>query len=242
MISGDVLISADTVVNLGGDEAAAELMASLWAVDCQSCGRPLGAKPPALAVDDLAVFGWASLHHPRCRPPGWNSGSVIAHPTAAGVTHRSRLVMMPTQKYRWSAQPDRMMPMMVVNPGMESVTLRQDRGRWRPQLHQMFADAGMVPPGPKLRIGRPIRGVAAELTATTARVTVRTLPDGVYESDLDAEIGSPDQFRRQITSQGGIMLAVSHFLDPADGDALAGHLTNAMRDCRMLCGWAALTR
>ena len=97
MISCDVLMSADTVVNLGGDEAAAELMASLWAVDCQSCGRPLGRKPPA-----------------------------------------------------------------------------------------------------------------AELTAATARVTVRTLPDGVYESDLDAEVGPPDQFRAQITSQGGIMLAVSH--------------------------------
>jgi hypothetical protein len=240
MISGDVLMSADTVVNLGGDEAAAELMASLWAVDCQSCGRPLGRKPPALAVDDLTVFGWASLHHPRCRPPGWNSGSVIAQ--QAGVTHRSRLVMMPTQKHRWSAQPDRMMPMMVVNPGMESVVIRQDRGRWRPQLHLMFADAGMVPPGPKLRTGRPIRGAAAELTAATARVTVRTLPDGVYESDLDAEVGPPDQFRAQITSQGGIMLAVSHFVDPDDGGALAGQLTGAMREGRMLSGWVALTR
>jgi hypothetical protein len=71
---------------------------------------------------------------------------------------------------------------------------------------------------------------------------VRTLPDDVYESDLDAEVGHPDQFRRQITGQGGIMMTVSHFVDPDDGASLAGQLTGAMREGRMLCGWVALTR
>jgi hypothetical protein len=64
----------------------------------------------------------------------------------------------------------------------------------------------------------------------------------VYESDLDAEIGHVDQFRREITGQGGIMLAVSHYVDPSDSSGLAGQFTDAMREGRMLCGWVALTR
>src|SRR5208282_1540727 len=139
MVLGNVLISPDTRANLGPG-GVAELTASLWPVDCQTCGRPLGSQPPALAVDDVTAFAWASLHHKQCRVPGWNSGPVITQ-TAAGVSHRSRLVMMPTQKSPRAAEPDGAMPMMVVNPGMESVTLRRDRGRWRPQFHSVFTAA-----------------------------------------------------------------------------------------------------
>ncbi len=69
MVLGNVLISPDTRANLG-PAGVAELTASLWPVDCQTCGRPLGAQPPALAVDDVTAFAWASLHHQRCRAPG----------------------------------------------------------------------------------------------------------------------------------------------------------------------------
>jgi len=47
---------------------------SLWPRDCQSCGRPLGSKPPALCIDEMGEFATASLHHPRWRPAGWNDG------------------------------------------------------------------------------------------------------------------------------------------------------------------------
>lgn len=238
MVLGNVLISPDTRANLGPG-GVAELTASLWPVDCQTCGRPLGSQPPALAVDDVTAFAWASLHHKQCRAPGWNSGPVITQ-TGAGVSHRSRLVMMPTQKSPRAAEPDGAMPMMVVNPGMENVTLRRDHGRWRPQFHSVFTAAGMVPPGRKLRIHRPIRGATAALTPATARITLQDLPDDVYESDLGAENADDDPFRRQITGQGGIMLAVTHVADPAATDGLARQITSAMREGRMLCGWVAL--
>jgi hypothetical protein len=238
MVLGNVLISPDIRANLG-PEGVAELTASLWPVDCQTCGRPLGMLPPALAVDDATAFAWASLHHKQCRAPGWNSGPVIIQ-TAAGVSHRSRLIIMPTQKSRRAARPDGAMPMMVVNPGMESVTLRRDRGRWRPQFDSVFTDAGMVPPGRKLRIRRPIRGATATLTPATARITLHDLPDDVYESDIGAENAADDPFRREITSQGGIMLAVTHIVDPAADDGLGREIASAMREGRMLCGWVAL--
>ncbi len=130
--------------------------------------------------------------------------------------------------------------MMVVNPSMESVMLRQDRGRWLPQLHSVFTAAGMVPPGRKLRIRRPVPGVTARLTPATARITLRDLPGDVYECDLDAENDGTDPFRREITSQSGIMLAVTHVVDPAAAQ-VTRLVLDAMRDGRMLCGWVALT-
>jgi hypothetical protein len=98
----------------------------------------------------------------------------------------------------------------------------------------------MVPPGRKLRIRRPIPGATAALTPSAARVTMHDLPGDVYESDLGAQNDDTDPFRREITGQGGILLAVTHVVDPAAGDGLASAITGAMREGRMLCGWVAL--
>ena len=77
MVHDEVSISADVRARLGlaGTEAAT---ASLWPIDCQSCGRPLGQDPVALAVDQLGPVGWASLHHQGCRASEWNDSGVIA--------------------------------------------------------------------------------------------------------------------------------------------------------------------
>jgi hypothetical protein len=45
---------------------------SLWPVDCQTCGQPLGVAPPVLFVDDFGQTAFASLHHRSCREPRWN--------------------------------------------------------------------------------------------------------------------------------------------------------------------------
>jgi hypothetical protein len=44
-----------------------------------------------------------------------------------------------------------------------------------------------------------------------------------------------------ITSQGGILLAVSHLVDPAAIDDVSRQLEEAIRTGRLLLGWAALT-
>ncbi len=72
--------------------------------------------------------------------------------------------------------------MMVVNSAMEGVVLGRGGGKWRPQFHSVLTAAGMVPPGRKLRIRRPISGARASLTPVTARITLQDLPDDVYES------------------------------------------------------------
>jgi hypothetical protein len=65
-----------------GEAGLNEVVASLWAQDCQTCGHALSPEPPALCVDELGGYATAGLHHRRCRPPGWNDSSLIF--TASG--------------------------------------------------------------------------------------------------------------------------------------------------------------
>ena len=88
-------------------------------MDCQTCGRPLGAEPPALAVDDTGVAAWASLHHQRCRAPEWNNGPVITV-TGGRVTYIARLMIMPIQHSRRAAEPAEALPVMIVNPAWKA--------------------------------------------------------------------------------------------------------------------------
>lgn len=62
----------------------------------------------------------------------------------------------------------------------------------------------------------------------------------MYVSELGADDGDSAMFRREITGQGGILLAITHVVDPGAYDGLARQITSAMREGRMLCGWAAL--
>jgi hypothetical protein len=230
--TGQMLLSPDIQDKLGRD-GLAELAASLWPVDCQTCGRPLGPAPPALCVDDFGVFAGASLHHKQCRTPEWNQG-VITGPGGAFVSHRSRLVMLPLSG--GTSQDN--LPTMLVNPSLESVFIHPADGTWRPQLPLEFAQAGMVPPGPQLRLFQPIAGVTARLT--TNAITV-TMPPPAISDVYECELTESDtSFYREVSSKRGIMLAATNAADPGSDDA-ARQLFDAMRADRVLCGWVALT-
>jgi hypothetical protein len=234
MAIGKMLLTPETQDKLGRD-GVAELAAWVWPVDCQTCGAPLGSSPPALCVDDLATFAVASLHHDHCRAPAWSDGP-LAGPSAsqAQLSHRTRLIMLPLT----GGAGRELMPVMVVNPGMESVFLAPSPdGRWRPQHHNSFPVAGLVPPGRGLKLHVPVSGARARLTAATVEVTLTVPPGSTYICDLAPQ---DEPFRRQITSQRGIMLAISHAVDPACA-GLAAQFGQATRTPgRVLAGWVAL--
>ncbi len=142
-----------------GEDGLGEVTASLWAEDCQTCGRKLGSKPPALCVDDAGRYATASLHHPRCRPPGWNDGSVIFAAGGANLSWTSLSFVLPAMSGR-KADPR---PAMLVNPGLEMIFLEPRQGAWHPAYHRQFTSLGLVPPGRKLRLTRP--GMAAPLAS-----------------------------------------------------------------------------
>lgn len=131
----------------------------------------------------------------------------------------------------------RPVPSMIVNPAMESVLLAPEAdGRWRLQDHHAFTAAGLVRPGSALQLGKPARGARARLPAAEVAITLTVPPHETYACGLLAQ---DEPFRREISAQGGIMLMVSHMIDPA-ADGLALHLAQAMQQRRVLAGWAAL--
>ena len=238
MISGDVAISEGTRARLD-PSVLAEVKESLWRVDCQSCGLSLGTVPAALAIDQAGGSGWASLHHLRCREPGWTSSSVVAL-NPAFQSHRSLFVLLPVHDLSGRAGRGNVLPVMIVNPALECVPLSGAGERWQVQIEKDFTAAGLAPPGQGV-LPDPARGASATLTGASAAVTVRTRPNIVYQSWLDGDDVQTAQMRRVITSQGGILLAVSHLVDPAAIDDVSRQLEEAIRTGRLLLGWAALT-
>lgn len=233
MTVGEVLISREIKDHLG-DSGVTEVTGWLWAVDCQTCGRPLDSDPPALCVDDMVAFAAASLHHEECRPPEWGQGPFVGLGNADHVTHRTRLVMLPVSGENSPAA----IPVMLVNPSMELVILAQVDGRWHPQFNAAFTGVGMVPPGPQLRLYHPLPDAAAKLTRTgvTAGMPPAS-PTGSYECNI-AE-GEP--FRGAIADEGGLLLAITHAVDPFAGD-FARQFAAALQAGLMLFGWIPPSR
>lgn len=81
-----------------GEDGLAEVRSRLYAVDCQTCGRPLGTDVPALVVNDADEWAQADLHHRGCRAAEWNDGTVIGFP--GGI----RLPGMPCRLFSRSHQ------------------------------------------------------------------------------------------------------------------------------------------
>ena len=238
MAVGKMIISPDIEDRLG-QRGMSEVAASLWPVDCQTCGRPLGSRPPSLCVDDMVAFAMATLHHERCRAPVWNHLRAVRTPAAAVVTHRARLVMLPLSDLLLARSGPGVVPVLLVNPSMENVILAFDGGgMWHPQLHAVFAAAGMAPPGPGLQPYKPIAGVAAQLTMTAVTITMcQPAPIDSYECGIP-DANAP--FLHEIVGQGGVMLASTYAADPYS-DGLAHQLRAALHGGRVLFGWVPLS-
>lgn len=226
MAVASVLVSPQTQDHLG-DEGLAEAIRHLWPADCQSCGKPLGSEDPALVVDDLGVFATASLHHQRCRAPQWNQGQITntGQPT---LTFHVGGLMLPIA--------DDPRPMLVVNPGLESVFLHRPDGQgWKVQHEKCFSQAGLVPPGRSFVVDRPIDGAVARLTTDSIAVTLQVAPFPTYELDLE------EHFRQEAARRKGVILGVTHLVDPwTDPPTFTRDLDTALRSGEILLGWVPL--
>lgn len=232
MAVGSMRVSPDITDRIS-DSGVRELADWLWPVDCQTCGRPLGGHPPALCVDDMIAFAAASLHHEKCRAPGWNESGTVA-PTGNLVTHRTRLFMLPLNDGR----KDRPTPALLVNPTMELVMLHRDNRTWRPEFLASFTHAGMRQPGPETELYKPAKGMSARLAPDAVTVI---LPQPSAADSYTCGLGAGDEaFYREIDRQRGVMLAASHAIDPHSAD-LGQQLDSAFRSGRILLGWVPLS-
>ena len=223
-------------IEILSEEGIAEVTNNLWARDCQTCGRPLGSQPPSLCIDNAGQYGTASLHHQRCRPASWNDGPVIYATGGANLSWTSLSFMLPSRTGR-KADP---YPAMLLNPGLEMIFLEPLHGTWRPGYAAQFTSLGMVPPGPKLRLHRPLRGLSAWLADDLISVTVETPPEPIYEATATREVVA------RARELQGVLLMVTHALDPADlyaaPDAAWEKILKLMQSGQVICGWAGTAR
>ncbi|MEO3826824.1 hypothetical protein [Actinomadura sp. B10D3] len=149
-----------------GPRALAELDVNLRPVDCQTCGRPLGRwGKPALEVRSEDVFAAASLHHPRCRQPGWvEDGLQVAELQVSGrphVTWRAGCFRLPPGE----------LPLFLVNPSYEYALLRDDGG-WRVANLEPFVRLGFELEFPSRPLP-PLPALSASIDGDRVSVDVR---------------------------------------------------------------------
>jgi hypothetical protein len=108
----------------------AQVMASLYPVDCQTCGLPIGTAQPVLHIDDLGGYAIADLHHSGCKTSEWNRANSAGLLIIRGTFSQEYLSWM----YSSLLLPANAgyLPMILVNPGLEAIHLgRNPSGQWR---------------------------------------------------------------------------------------------------------------
>jgi hypothetical protein len=201
----------------------------LWAGDCQTCDQPLAddGQESVLAVDQMGELALASVHHQRCRRPGWIHSGPISGPSGwmSMVSNPSRMLVLsfPGRSGRWA--------MMVTNPALEAVPLRPAGDGWAVSMWP-FTNVGLK--AGELQTGlAAVRGAVSAVGDGWARVTMKVAPFDTYTAPASsAEL-------RLARLQGGLVWGVSRALHPDNlTDAEIGA---AMRSGRLITGWVRLT-
>ncbi|MEV0291630.1 hypothetical protein AB0H36_46520 [Kribbella sp. NPDC050820] len=217
-----------------------EVLASLWAIDCLNCGGPLSGGNAALSVDDLGYTASAGLFHEHCRASEWNdSGLVVRSSGGAMLSYHTDCVLIPGRTADGTAAH---LPLMVVNPGVESVCIargdgagRGAGGRWRVVVDQRFLNAGLRSPADS-PAGSPAMTVSGGVATLKGRELSVAFPGHVidtYGSKL-TKTG-----RDMVRADAGITIAVTHALDP-HGFSVDERKTMLSGD-RTVMGWIPLT-
>ena len=233
-----------------------QVLSSLWAVDCQMCGRSLGTKPPALVVYDMGTHHSALLAHPRCRRSEWSNTGGIQLGSGANLSWHSRALSMPiysaaaanlSAAVRISSargtfgtpgqipDPERMIPTILVNPGLELVTLIRDdaAGTWSVNIDAEFGHVGLRSPGTGLLVDSPVAGAVARLGTSDLAITLTVPPTLTYTAVLDDRDG---ELRELAAAGDGVMLAMTHAVDPDKVNSPAD-LRPVLAGDRTIFGW-----
>ena len=209
----------------------AQVKASLYPVDCQTCGLPIGSTQPVLHVDDSGGYAVAALHHSGCKASEWNRADSTGALIIRGAFSQTYL----TWTYLALLLPANTgyLPMLLVNPGLEGIHLgRNPSGQWRVQMETQYRDAGLTQ---QLRLGEPIEGATARIANGHVFVKMRTGPHQTYDCALS------DQVEAEMWKLGGLIFAVTHAVNPADVSAMRD-LEPVLAGDRSLMGWVKIER
>lgn len=222
-----------------GEDGLAEVRAQLYAVDCQTCGRPLGTGAPALVVDEMNEWAVAALHHRGCRAAEWNNGAAIRSSAGATVSWCAESALFPVPT---TSGGRARCAMLIVNPSLEVLYLYPRPGGWRPGYHAAFNDAGLAPSsGALVLTGRDAPGVTARIgDAEIAAAFRQPAPEAAYSAPAAPETVAAARAY-------GFLLVLTHALDPSDLGSMDGRtglqqVLDAIKHERAITGWAAPER
>jgi len=125
-----------------GQAGINEMCRHLYAVDCQTCGGSLGIQAPAVTVDDYGTHVQAQLHHEGCRQPRWIERRVIVDDLSlpSALTYQALPLMLRYEVFP-GLVPD--LPVLLLNSGLEAVTLERGTEGWRVSTVERYVGYGL---------------------------------------------------------------------------------------------------
>jgi hypothetical protein len=228
-----------------GRAGLVELSTHLWAQNCQTCGLPLGSERPTLVVRSFAVTASASLHHGACRRPGWeeNPQSVFSNPPQ--LTRIVYALVAPFKLVdgyvRLGGGPPHgwIVPVLLVNPGLEQVPLRRNpgarrRGRWVVSTVEIFSHFGLDSAEPGLAMREPQPPIVRTRGLLSGDDLAVDLGSQHWSASLGRGVGE------HVRQQGGALLAVTTRVHPGrhpDVSALVRAMQAAADAGQVALGW-----
>lgn len=225
---------AREVTDFLGEPTTRLAMTNVFPGQCSTCGEPMVSQMDVSADFDPKLGALVTAHHSVCRPSSLNkAGHGMAVGTSA-VTLGSV-----------GAGPDGV-PVMVVNPSMESVLLapagrapyrvpgrRERRKAWTNVTLTEFAAHGFVPG--RREFPPVVRDVEASMTDETLTIRIDTHTWRPHEWTVRI----PQEVNPQLTRAGGVGVSVlTKTLPPRLG--IEG-LPDAFTDPDAMIGWIPLT-
>ena len=207
-----------------GEDGLTALADSFYLGDCQTCNSPLNSEPPSLWVDVMKGGIEASLHHPRCRRARWNDSGLIVTVTDTASWY-AMAVSWPNPGSRSGIAAA-----LLVNPSLERVAMTKLDGTW--VIDPGARVPGLVRPDPGRITATKLPGVTARMSADSVAVSVG-LAGQVYHS------GSTEEIRESVRQNGGLLLVLTHALDPIVG-VTEENLPWLLSPESAMTGWAAL--
>jgi hypothetical protein len=213
-----VQISRRTQTELGPD-GIKQLCRHLFAIDCQTCGKPLNVPTPAVAIPAVAVTDYgdiahATLHHPGCRQPSWAPPDTLIENTGTGptLTHTTFDVLQIIRDPHGCVSR---MPTVLLNPSLEAATLdRQPDGSWTIGTPDLWTGLGFVRTG---RIATELPDVPGA-TATLVRATDGSKPvvTITLAQGLQWELPLVHTVAGAVAERGGVALLLLSDVNPGE--------------------------
>ncbi|MFE3023383.1 hypothetical protein [Nocardia tengchongensis] len=219
----------DTSITSQLDSATLQAMArNLWPVDCQSCGRGLGAEPPALVVHDIGgVMAAANLNHISCHPPRWEDLAVRLH-MGNFLSYRTFGCVIVGESADGKAKP---LPFGFVNPSLEQVMLRNNASGWEINTMANYRDHHGLK---GLALNKPVPSTrAVVVSADTVRVQLEQTGEA-WDFGVTAEM------LPLIRQLRGIALGVTTAYIPDHDFAGGPGLGEALQAGTLALGWIPL--